>query len=137
MNVVTIPTFAGGNQDLVAWLDRSLECVVLAGFLKELDILINHSSIVIIIRIYGEQKCPLDEVDEFLITVGDKTITSHAVVTDAKNYAAIIIEIKKIRIPTEYCRLANINEQSKKKENLKQNKKRTNKEEYMSEEKPN
>ncbi|CAG8819257.1 22130_t:CDS:10, partial [Gigaspora margarita] len=65
------------------------------------------------------------EVDEFSVTVGGKTISSCAVMTDAGNYA-IIKECKlmihdgrkKIRIPTEYCKPININERIEKKEKL-------------------
>ncbi|CAG8619799.1 1432_t:CDS:2, partial [Dentiscutata heterogama] len=56
---------------------------------KELDIPIDHPLTVVIIGVHGEQKCSLREVDEFLITVGDKTITFRVVVTDAENYAII------------------------------------------------
>ncbi|CAG8743180.1 11741_t:CDS:2, partial [Gigaspora margarita] len=68
------------------------------------NIAIDHPSTVVIIGVYGEQKQPLGEVNEFPVTVREKTISSCAVVTDTRNYA------EKIRIPTEYCKPMNINE---------------------------
>ncbi|CAG8649778.1 7256_t:CDS:2, partial [Cetraspora pellucida] len=80
------------------------------------------------VGVHGEQKRPIGEIDRFPITVGGKTITSHAVVTEASNYALIVgndwmrkararldwesCELmirdgnKKIRILTEYCKPA-------------------------------
>ncbi|CAG8775944.1 46396_t:CDS:2, partial [Gigaspora margarita] len=90
---------------------RSSECVVFANFLKDID------------------NCPK--------TVGGKTITSKAIVTEAGNYAIIVgndwlnkararidweeCELmisdgnKKIKIPTEYCKPAKIGEPIKNK----------------------
>lgn len=65
-------------------------CVVSAGFLKKAGISIDRPSTVIIIGVHGEQKRPLGEIDRFLVTVGTRTITSKAVVTEAANYTVIV-----------------------------------------------
>ncbi|CAG8788761.1 42959_t:CDS:2, partial [Gigaspora margarita] len=49
-----------------------------------------------------EQKCPLGEIDEFLIIVGVKTITLQVIVFEAGNYAVIV------RNMTKYYKPANI-----------------------------
>ncbi|CAG8630808.1 25675_t:CDS:2, partial [Gigaspora margarita] len=129
-------------------------CVVSANFLKEVGVSIDRPSTVLMVGIHGKQKRPLGEVDEFLITVGGKTITSKAVVSEVENYAVIVgndwmkkararldwkeCELmirdghKKIRIPTEYCKPPNITERIQKKK--KPNEKEKEVEEYTSEE---
>ncbi|CAG8832817.1 5166_t:CDS:2, partial [Gigaspora margarita] len=74
-----------GHSILLILDSGTSECVVAANFLKELDIPIDCLSIVVMVRVHGEQKCPLGEVDGFSIMVGGKTITSRAVVTDTEN----------------------------------------------------
>ncbi|CAG8797666.1 42376_t:CDS:10, partial [Gigaspora margarita] len=115
---------------------------VSANFSKEVGILIDQPSTIIIIRVHGEQKCSLGKIDKFPIIVEDKTITFYAVVTNARNYAVIVDweecklmirdRSKKIRIPTKYCKPVNINKGIGKKENSKQNNKGTEREEYTS-----
>ncbi|CAG8825557.1 45303_t:CDS:2, partial [Gigaspora margarita] len=48
--------------------------------------------------IHGEQKCPLGKIDEFSITADGKTITSQAVISEAKNYTVIIGSKSLIRL---------------------------------------
>lgn len=98
-----------GRPILLILDSGSSGCVVAANFLKELDIPIDRPSTVVMVGVHGEQKRPLGEVDEFPITVGGKTITSRAVVTDARNYAVIVGN-------DEYCKPANINERMERKE---------------------
>ncbi|CAG8679455.1 5534_t:CDS:2, partial [Ambispora leptoticha] len=45
-----------------------------------------NNELIILILDSGEQKRPLGEVDQFSVTVGGKTITLYAVVTEAGNY---------------------------------------------------
>ncbi|CAG8530301.1 3786_t:CDS:2 [Ambispora leptoticha] len=119
------------GRPIILILDSgSSGCVVSAGFLKDSGITIDRPSTVMMVGVHGEQKRPLGEIDEFPVTVGGKTITSRAVVTDAGNYAVIVgndwmkkararldwesCELmirdgdKKIKVPTEYCKPANI-----------------------------
>ncbi|CAG8500984.1 10231_t:CDS:2 [Cetraspora pellucida] len=51
--------------------------------------------------VHSEQKRLLGEFDEFLVTVEGKTITSQAVLMIKDGN-------KKIKVPTEYCKPANI-----------------------------
>ncbi|RIB14895.1 hypothetical protein C2G38_2193803 [Gigaspora rosea] len=78
---------------------KSSGCVVSVNFLKEVRISIDHPSTVLMIGVHGKRKRPLGEVDEFTVTVEEKTITSCAVISDAKNYAIIIgnDQLKKAR----------------------------------------
>ncbi|CAG8499713.1 12010_t:CDS:2 [Cetraspora pellucida] len=104
---------------------------------KEYPILLILDS-VIMIKVHGEQKCPLGKIDKFSITVKGKTITFQVVVSEARNYAVIVRNDlmkkakarldweecklmirdgkKKIRVPTEYCKSTSIREQILKKE---------------------
>ncbi|CAG8806691.1 5059_t:CDS:2 [Gigaspora margarita] len=78
-------------------------CMILANFLKEVNIAIDHPFIVVMIGVHEEQKQPLEEVDKFPVTVGEKTITSQVVIMDAENYAIIVENnwMKKAREPEE------------------------------------
>ncbi|CAG8814104.1 3047_t:CDS:2, partial [Gigaspora margarita] len=93
-----------GHPILLIIDSGSSRCVVFANFLKEVRVSIDRPLTVLMIGVHGEQKCPLGKVDEFSVMVGEKTITSCAVISDARNYAMG----KKIKIATEYCKLVNI-----------------------------
>ncbi|CAG8790237.1 7609_t:CDS:1, partial [Cetraspora pellucida] len=54
----------------------SFSCVVSARFLKNASIIIDHSSTVMMMSVHSKQKRPLGEIDEFSITVEEKTIMS-------------------------------------------------------------
>ncbi|CAG8617495.1 17074_t:CDS:2 [Gigaspora margarita] len=145
-----------GHPILLVLDSGSSECVVSANFLKEVGIGIDCPSTVVMIGVHGEQKQPLEEVDEFLVTVGRKTIASRAMVTDARNYGVIMgnnwikkararldwkeCELiirdrrKKIKIPTEYCKPTNINKRIEKKGKSTKVKKELEEDESISEE---
>ncbi|CAG8851088.1 26764_t:CDS:2, partial [Gigaspora margarita] len=89
----------------------SLGYVVSASFLKKAGILIDCLSTIMMIGMHSEQKRPLEEIDRFPVTVETKTITSKAIVTEAANYAVIIL--------TKYCKLVNIGDQIIKKKRKK------------------
>ncbi|CAG8603319.1 4367_t:CDS:2, partial [Gigaspora margarita] len=90
---------------------RSLGCVVSASFFKKAGILIDYLSTIMMIGMYGKQKRLLGKINQILVTIRTKTITSKAIVTKAANYAIII--------PTEYYKLANIGDQIIKKKGKK------------------
>ncbi|CAG8544992.1 13482_t:CDS:2, partial [Cetraspora pellucida] len=92
------------GQPIILILNSSSSgCVVFAGFLKNVRMTINCPLIVIMVGVHGKQKRPLGEIEEFPVTVGGKTITSQAVVTDVRNYTVI-----KIKVSTEYCSEDNV-----------------------------